>query len=345
MLTLICPGLLGPVPAMPESFPPIPTLDRLLARADRVDNPRRDAVSALLTSFAMAADPDGDPPTAPLSLLGESCGERPEGYWLHADPVHLRPDRDRLLLYSGAAFGPTRDEADDLVALFNGHFAGDGLRLNAPRPDRWYLRSDRALDLKSEPLHRLTGGPVSAEAPRGRDARRWMGVMSEVQMLFFASDVNRSRERDGRPAVSGIWAWGGGRLPAPSGIAPERVIGDDPLTLGLARWAGVAHQTLDTWSEPGAPVTGRGLVLWDRLQAALARRDRAAWSTALVELDTRLADVERALKRGGADAILIDPCLGEVYRVSRPALRRFWRRGRLADALARARAVPAPPPG
>ncbi|MCG6984334.1 MAG: phosphoglycerate mutase [Thiocapsa sp.] len=333
MLTLLCPGLLGPIPAIPDSLPPVPTLDRLLARADRIATGHDDAGRALLESFGIAADPEGDPPTAPLSLLGEACDEPRDGYWMHADPVHLRPDRDRLLLYSGAAIAPTRKEADDLIALFNAHFGSDGLRLTAPWPDRWYLRSDQELDLKSEPLHRVTGGPISADSPRGEDARRWSGLMSEIQMLFFASEVNRSREQEGRPAISGIWTWGGGRLSEPSGDAPDVVIGDDPLTLGLARWAGVAHRTLGRWSEQGPSAKGRCVVLWDRLRAALSGHDLTAWSSALVDLNARLAESELALGRQEVAVILIDPCRGNAYRVSRPALRRFWRRRRFADAL------------
>ena len=50
----------------------------------------------------------------------------------HADPVHLRPDRDRLILFDSRNLGITHEEAGALVGLFNGHFAADGMRLQAP---------------------------------------------------------------------------------------------------------------------------------------------------------------------------------------------------------------------
>jgi hypothetical protein len=342
MLTLLCPGLLGPVPSVSEGLPKVPTIDRLLGRADRAATGFADAATALLCRFGIATGPERDLPTAPLCLLGEPNGECPDGYWLHADPVHLRPDRDRLLLFAGADMAPSRAEADALVTLFNGHFGLDGLRLAAPEPDRWYLHSYRVLDLRTEPLDRVIGGPVPADVPSGADARRWRGLMNEIQMLFFGSEVNRLREHARRPTIGGVWTWGGGILPDSAQNQldlPDVVIGDDPLTSGLARWSGVEQRSLGEWSH-AAFMPGRGvLVLWNRLQAALLERDLSKWSAALVELDARLADIKAEIGRGRLPEILIDPCRGLTYRVSKSALRRFWRRGGLADALRAADAM------
>ena len=335
MLNLICPGLLGPIPAAPETLPKVPAIDGLLARADRIPTGDPDAATALLRCFGVATDPERDVPTAPISLLGEASDEWPVGFWMHADPVHLRPDRDRLLLFSGTGVAPDRAEADALVALFNSHFAADGLRLTAPHPHRWYLGSDRELDLRTEPLERVLGGPVPLDLPSGADARRWRGLMNEVQMLFYGSEVNRLREQARRPAISGIWTWGGGMLPERSGEPPDAVVGDDPLSAGLARWCGVAHRALEGWS-PQEPLPGcRHLMLWDRLGAALLERDLDGWSTALVALDTTIAVLEAQIKGGGLDEVLLDPCDGSAYRLTRTTARRFWRRAGSIRSLVR----------
>jgi hypothetical protein len=333
MLTLICPGLLGPIPAAPETLPRTPAIDRLLARADRIPTDGDAAAMALLTHFGVATNRERDAPTASISLLGERSDERLDGYWMHADPVHLRPDRDRLLLFAGAGVAPDRAEADALIALFNSHFAADGLMLTAPHPNRWYLRSDRDLALRTEPLERVLGGPVPLDVPSGADARRWRGLMNEVQMLFYGSAVNRLREQARRPAISGIWTWGGGRLSDRSGAPPDAVVGDDPLTAGLARWCGVVHRSLADWSPQESLPGRRHLVLWDRLGEALLERDLAAWSTALLALDTTIAMLEAQIKGGGLDEILLDPCEGIAYRLTRSSARRFWRRGGLVGSL------------
>ena len=79
MLTLICPGLLGPIPAAPETLPKVPAIDRLLARADRIPTGGHDAATALLRDAGVSTDPEGDAPTASISLLGESPDARCDG--------------------------------------------------------------------------------------------------------------------------------------------------------------------------------------------------------------------------------------------------------------------------
>jgi hypothetical protein len=74
-------------------------------------------------------------------------------------------------------------------------------------------------------------------------------------------------------------------------------------------------------------------VLWNRLGEALLERDLVAWSTELLALDTTIAALEARINRGGLDGILLDPCAGIVYRLTRSASRRFWRRGGLVKSL------------
>lgn len=327
-LTLLCPGLLDGGLIGSDPAPRVPTLERWLARADRVPAPTWDAAHALLAAFGLDLAARRDAPSAPFSRLGEALPTPEDGYWLHAEPVHLHADRDQLLLFSGADLAPSRDEADALVALFNQHLADEGLSLSAPRAEHWYLRSERPLDLETEPLARVVGGPLPLDAPSGADARRWRALMNEVQMLFFDSAVNRRREQLGRPLISGVWTWGGGMLagpPAESSDWPDLVIGDDPLTMGLARWSGVAHRALDDWDGAVGPL-GHCIVLWDRLALAGLTRDPLAWGSALVDLDQRLATLEPEIKRGAITQVTLAPGEGSLWRVTRPALRRFWRR-------------------
>ena len=154
--------------------------------------------------------PDGHPPNQAPADPG------PGPYVLHADPVHLRPDRDRLVLFAGPDFAPDRAEADALVDLFNQHFGADGLRLEAPTPARWYLLSERPHDLVTQTLATVLGRPIAGQLPRGPEARHWARLLNEVQMLFHHSEVNQRREAAGMPTLNGLWLWGGGCLLAPS---------------------------------------------------------------------------------------------------------------------------------
>lgn len=148
-LTLICPGLFGPIDPRSRGLAPTPALDRLLSRADGAAAGPRDPLETLAGAFGLVRTPGADLPSAALCLLADAPDLDPSGFWFHADPVHLRPDRDRLLLFGGPALGVHEDEAAALAQSFNAHFAADGLALAAPRPDRWYLRVPGRPDLQS----------------------------------------------------------------------------------------------------------------------------------------------------------------------------------------------------
>ncbi|WP_295400810.1 phosphoglycerate mutase, partial [uncultured Thiocystis sp.] len=285
LLHLICPGLRGPIPTVPQPLPKTPTLDRLLSRADKQAAVSTDPPAALLAEFGVFGESDRDLPTAPLCLLGEDPTADLDAWWIHADPVHLRADRDRLLLFAGAEIAPDRAEADALTALFNEHFGGDGLRLLAPTPGRWYLRAERSPDLCTQPLHRVLGGAIDRDLHGGADAARWTGMLNEAQMLFFDSAVNRERERRRRPVISGLWTWGGGRLPTLAGALPALIVGDHPLTLGLARHAGLQHLRLEQWRADASVSADSVLVYWDALWTALQAQDLSAWTKSLTELE------------------------------------------------------------
>lgn len=333
-LDVLCPGLLGPLPVLPQPLPATPTLDRLLARAERFTTPASaDPHAALLGAFGLIETPERDLPTASLCLFADSPDAAVDGYWMHADPVHLRPDRDQLRLFASASIAPDRAEADALVELFNTHFAADGLLLLAPTPTRWYLRCAQALDLRTQPLARVQGRAIGADLPVGADARQWIRLLNEAQMLFFDSAVNRDRERHRRPSINGLWTWGGGHLPNIVGTRLEVLVGDHLLTRGLAQRAGVAHQSLADWE---ADTLERGqsvMVYWDALWTALQEQDLAGWAAALARLDATLVSSESRLRRGTLRWLGLDPCHGPRLRVTRAGLYRIWRQRGLRHAV------------
>lgn len=325
-ISVICPGLLGPVPMLPQPLPDVPCLDRLLARAKPVADGSLDPLHACLHAFGIAIEPDRDLPTGPIALLGEMPDADLDGFWMHADPVHLRPDRDRLLVFAGTGVEPNRAEADTLVDLFNQHFAADGLRLVAPTPQRWYLRVERPLDLCTTPLYRVFGTSMTSHLPEGPDASDWMRFSNEVQMLFYSSSVNRQRESQGRPMINGIWTWGGGRRPSVPQHPPDLALGDHPVLIGLARLAGIMHRTLDTPWDVSTPSWRRALLLVDSPWLALIERDLAGWVRALSDLDETMQVPHGWLKSRAVAQISLDPCLGTRFGVSPSSLRLFWRR-------------------
>jgi hypothetical protein len=329
-IDILVPGLLGPDPIVADELPPTPVLARLLGRADRLPGGESDPLAALLGRFGVDSDAD-DLPSAPFCRLGEGGEPGGEGFLMHADPVHLRADRDRLLLFDARHLGVTADEAEALVDTFNTHFAQDGLRLEAPGPQRWYLHLPRPPRIRTHPLHAAVGRGIAGLLPQGEERASWAGLLNEVQMLFHHAQVNARREAEGRPTVNGVWPWGGGRFPHPldrSGYA--RVYGGHPLALGLAAAAGVPAEPLP--QDGGKLLLGGGegtvLVFWDLIWPAMLDADPAGWCEEVQRLDAWLGPVADGLRGRGRIRVELDPFNGERYRLDRKALRRFWRRPR-----------------
>lgn len=325
---VICPGLLGFPNLDPRSVPPTPALDRLMACAGAQASPPRDPLETLAAQFGVIAPHGGDLATAALCLLAEVPDQARVGCWLHADPVHLRADRDRLLLFGGPSLGLCSEEASALVAAFNAHFEADGLELVAPSPTRWYLRVPALPGIRTQPLHRASGRPLDAPVPSGPEARAWNRWQNEAQMLFHRHPVNQARAAAGRPLVSGVWTWGGGVLPqVPNG--PHLMVSDHPLGAGLARALGARLLGLRALAQSSSAWLALApesvLIFWDALWWPALTPDGEAWCDALAELETLIAGLVVDLAAGRVRALVLDD--GECWRFTLGpwGLRRFWR--------------------
>jgi hypothetical protein len=328
-IDLVIPGFFGPIRVRSEDLPDLPSVSRILGRADRERAGDSDPMIVLFDRFGIDLDRSQDPPSAPFSRLADTPSATREGYWLHADPVHLHLDRDRLLLFDARHLGLEPEEADSLAGLFNGHFAADGLRLETPAVDRWYLRVEPAPRLRTHALADVVGRVVDRSYLGGEDAARWMGWLNEVQMLFHEADVNQRRELDGKPRVSGIWPWGGGTLPANlPGCRYPSVFGGDVLFLGLAKSTETAARPIP--DHPQAMLSAGGkeqiLVFWDGLRPAVLDGDAGAWVQALLHLSSWLDELLALVRTGEVEEVALYPCDGTRLAINRRALRRFWRR-------------------
>jgi len=305
---LFVPGLLGPMSGLEhEDRPLLPRLERLLARADRLVEPVG-YTGGLFALFGIEAPTGADLPTAPVCFLGDT-GEAPAGFLLHADPLHLLPDRDRLLAFDLGDAPLDANEIAWLLDAFNAHFSDDGVRLRDSPAGRTYLHSDRAPSIRTHPLSTVIGRGLDPFLPDGKDQRWWRGLLNETQMLCHALAFNREREARGRPTLGGLWFSGGGRLP-PEGAGPvARLIGDCVLARGLLAL------------RPGAG--GDELIVEHAAGGAVMHADPGAWLRSLAALEDR---IEGLLQ--DCEALHVHPGNGTVYRWHARSARRWWRRKR-----------------
>lgn len=286
---LIVPGLL----AVPEATH-LPALELLLARgrASAIDT---QGIHAWLGD-AFGVDP------LPAGALTASA----EGFWLRADPVHLRVMRDRLVLVPVS--GLERAEAEELTGALNRYFAGTH-EFRFDHPDRWVMRTEPA-DIDAAPTSEVAGRDVDPHLPGGK----WPALLNEIQMVLHEHPVNERRE----VPVNSVWLWGAGALPASAAGPWRSVTADEPVALGLARLAGIRHRspprTAHAWLAE-MPEDGHHLVVLEATHETL----EADWFAPLLA----------ALKSGRIGLLTLQaPDAGLTFEIARPDLRRFWRRPR-----------------
>jgi len=335
--TLLIPDLLPPsdLGVGPFADLRVPNIRTLLARGEMVRRPPLASEDWLCEQFGVPTQPDG--PLAALMLQAEN-GDPLHYYWLCAEPVQLRVDRNRLIVAARVA-DYTAAEANELVVTLNRHFNTDGLEFIAPTPSRWYARTARAPALTTTPLTQALNRSSTHHLPQGADALAWHGVMNEAQMILHTHPVNAEREVRGMAAANSIWLWGGGTLPAIFTTSFTTAWGGGPVLRALALAAGITHRNLPASSaELLAAADGHSLVALDAPADALRDGNLAAWHERVSAIDKEwvhpLLDALRAktLERLNLVACNHDNLLETT--VTRANLARFWRRPRLLASYA-----------
>ena len=304
-------------------------LEKWIARADceRVDT--RGASQWLASAFSLPSPA----PIAAISLAGDAA--RREGAWLRADPVHLRIERDSVILHHPSILEVTAAESEALVAALQDFFRGDGLEFLAPVPGRWYVRTPEGELPETIPLEEAMLRNVFGLLPRGGRAINWGSVLTEAQMLLAGHKVNAGRERAGKPAINSVWFWGEGALPPRIDRPYDGIYADEPFARGLAclsdipalpPLAGFAALLLQ-------PRARNALVVIDALGAALGSGDLARWSDAAQTLDAQwFAHLGEAAARFGALRLVLPSDKDTLVARLRPTSR--WRWFRSARPLA-----------
>lgn len=352
-LTVLVPGCCGPLPAQyANAVGTDPTLSKLslwtfLARADQT--PAMNSFEQQLVAgfnpqitpdvSAMASPVASPIPWAALDRLAES-GEQDDKLWLHADPVCMQADMDHAILFDAHSLQLRDDEADQLIAELNAHFAQDGILIHNYSAASWYISIDTQANFKTHALYDVIGRNVNHFMPTGEDASVWKRFMNEAQMLLHMSDVNQQREARGHLPVNSIWLWGEGRLSGyvrdSSQSAFDVVMSNNHSVLGMAKLHSLEHSSLpETFSDAVLETgkTGHALLVLDALLSSLHYEDIAEWQQQLCRLDQQW--LQPLLKYCLQHKIMLDlyPCNSVRYHMQSRQRYRFWRRARINEHL------------
>jgi len=331
-LDVLVAGLVPPIDAPPEMRGlRLPALEKWLARADIVRGEATNPGDWLASAFGLPSPPA----FAAIALAADAAPD--PGAWMSADPVHIRIERDRTSMHAAAVLHVRADESAALVEALNRHFRGDGLEFWAPVPDRWYVKAPQGELPATTPLDEALGRDVEKLLPATRGAIKWAAVLTEIQMIFSAHDVNAQRERERKPVINSVWFWGGGELPAHVASPYGVIHADDAFARGLATVAGktsaAAPQRL---SDIDAHPVEWTLAMNDVLSRAIRRADADAWCAAARQLDDEwFPDLGETIARFGVVRIILPSAVGTlVASLARNARWRIFRPRRAVAAYA-----------
>lgn len=307
--------------------PTLPVLEILLSRG-------RSQQSQMTSDMAIHAETALENLSyARQRLAGEDVqpNDADSGFWYCADPVHLKADRDQVLLTHPASINIQTAEADELVSSFNQLFKEDGIQLLRATAERWYLRSDNPWQLSTTPIEQVEDRSVRELMPQGIDALRWSKVLAEVEMLFFGNSVNRQRDAAGQPLINSLWLWGEQHQHQHQNnhLQWDVLVGEHPLLCGINKLENIPILPSSTSVDELLSFTGNGLVIIDDILNA--QRDGVVHQIPklLLELEQRLfAPLLLALKQGKLNELIIRPANGKTYRIKRSNLIYFWRRSK-----------------
>ena len=177
-LELVVPAL---IPA--QGLPPALALEMLLARGRRTNVQEGNLETWLCREFGVHESASASLAIPAGALTAHAHGLDPgTDHWLRADPVHLRADRDRLLLMPSQAFTLTAAEAQGLADALTPWLAGK-FALHAVRPDQWCLRieGDGQSEASAKPAVDLAGENIDPHLP----PKQWHTLLTELQMALY----------------------------------------------------------------------------------------------------------------------------------------------------------------
>jgi hypothetical protein len=329
-LQLLLPGLFGRPAPEPQAVgaPELPALETLLARATPRALSGRGFESLLFSLFGAEPPADADLPVGAVTRVLD-LGVVDDGWWLRADPIHLSPRRDQLILTDSYMLDLTQNEASRLAAEITEAYTPEGWIIKAPRPSRWYLKPARTPKVSTTPLAEVVGRDIHPYLPRGLEAKAWHTILNETQILLHTSKVNEEREAAGKLPVNSLWFWGGGRLPRIQPVRWGGLWSGEPVSLGLARLSETpSHSAPADFNEWHRLVEADGahLVVLDALRAPALYRDDAAWGEAIQELERRwFAPLLEALKQRGLESASLLTDSGQSFELTAGQARRWWR--------------------
>jgi len=146
---------------------------------------------------------------------------------LFADPVNLELKSDHILAWPISLQSDDLQNLSKIINIFNEHFSEDGISLEISSHGRVFCHSKSLSPADMIPVNEVLGRDIKHFLPSGTDAKDWLSIFNETQMLLHEKLTYEERIIGGRE-LNSFWFWGGGQL--------ENNFDKNISYLGDARW-------------------------------------------------------------------------------------------------------------
>lgn len=335
-LNLVVPGLLGPfaneLPVYIKqqlNEPEFNVINKILSRADVSDTSADNYYSTLVQLI----NPKND--FSVCQLTSELDGiETSNECFYRADPVHFKAESDHAILIGPELVKPEMHEVDQLITSFNEHFAEDNISLHATNECRWYLKTNRPLSLNFSALDYALGRDIKHFMPQGEDELWWRKTVNEAQMLFFQHEVNQLRENQGLLSINGLWLWDMkfDQKACVTGLS-DKLYSNDAFAISLATSLDTSvreNREIEICSvDEIEQINSDTVLVLDELYETVCYGDVGVWLKDLKHFcDEDFKRVMKLLMSRKVDVINLYPCNGQVFKINRFNLFKFWRQNK-----------------
>ena len=215
-LTLVLPPLLFSefdhtqfISSLDKNGQSLVNLRRILARGEYQSFDSHETV--LTDLFGLPYTNENELPLAAIKAMGSGF-DAATGYWFHAEPVHLHPDLDHILLFDSSSLSLEKNELGQLVEELQVLFEESNLSPQFGKEGNLFIRIDDKPEVSFSALPNVVGKNILQHLPEGKGAAQWRLLQNEIQMQMTQSRVNQRREERGLMTANGLWFWGEGYL-------------------------------------------------------------------------------------------------------------------------------------
>ena len=159
--------------------------------------------------IGLSFDVGKDAPVAAVARLVDDH-TLPQGCWMRADPVHLSPNRNRLILMDSFTLSLNRHDALALAAEIKNVLLDYGMNIEVPSVDRWYISLNQAPSIRTSDLSIVVGRDINGYMPHGTDAKGLHYLFNQIQMQLYSCDINQLRLKKSELPINSVWFWGMG---------------------------------------------------------------------------------------------------------------------------------------